>query len=62
MLSRNEKLDKKYKDHELLGVYKDLRECHIKADWILVYTIDDEEIELILFRTGKHSDVFTKFK
>ena len=27
--------------------YGDLDECHIKSDWLLVYTIDEEELELI---------------
>jgi len=30
----------------------------LKPDWLLVYTIDDEELELFLFRTGTHSDLF----
>ena len=51
-------LDEKYHDHALSGDYSDFRECHIKSDWLLVYTIDDEELELFLFRTGTHSDLF----
>ena len=57
-LANQEKLDEKYHDHPLSGDYSDFRECHIKPDWLLVYTIDDEELELFLFRTGSHSDLF----
>lgn len=57
-LQKGEKLDDKYKDHALLGNYNDFRECHIQPDWLLIYRIDDEELELYLFRTGTHSDLF----
>ena len=57
-LANQEELDEKYHDHALSGDYSDFRECHIKPDWLLVYTIDDEELELFLFRTGTHSDLF----
>lgn len=51
-------LDEKYKDHNLLGEYKGFRECHIEPDWLLVYRIEKSEVELFLFRTGTHSDLF----
>lgn len=57
-LQKGEKLDPQYKDHALLGNYNDFRECHIQPDWLLIYRIDDEELELYLFRTGTHSDLF----
>lgn len=57
-LANKEKLNRKYDDHQLSGIYHDFRECHIKPNWLLIYTIDDEEIELFLFRTGTHSDLF----
>ena len=57
-LVRQEKLDPKYHDHPLSGEYVNFRECHIKPDWLLIYHIDDDELELFLFRTGTHSDLF----
>ena len=57
-LANQEQLEEKYKDHPLSGDFKDFRECHIKPDWLLIYAIDDEELELFLFRTGTHSDLF----
>lgn len=37
LLAEGEKLDIKYKDHDLSGHYKGTRECHIEPDWLLVY-------------------------
>ena len=45
-------------DQALKGEFQDFRECHIKPDWILIYSIDGDELELMLFRTGTHSDLF----
>lgn len=58
-LVNNQKLPAKYKDHELKGEYKGLRECHIKTDWLLIYCINDNELTLYLMRTGTHSDLFS---
>ena len=57
-LAEQSVLDKKYNDHNLLGEYKGFRECHIEPDWLLIYRIDKSEVELFLFRTGTHSDLF----
>ena len=57
-LANQEKLEPKYKDHQLTGSLYDFRECHIKPDWLLIYSIDGDELELFLFRTGTHSDLF----
>ena len=57
-LAMQETLDEKYHDHALFGNFSDFRECHVKPDWLLIYAIDDEELELFLFRTGTHADLF----
>ena len=57
-LARGETLDEKYRDHNLTGDYNGFRECHIEPDWLLVYRVNDTELELFLFRTGSHSDLF----
>lgn len=49
-------LDKKYKNHSLIGNYHDRMECHIEPDWLLIYKIDSDTI--IFERTGTHSDLF----
>lgn len=57
-LAMREPLDEKYRDHQLAGYYGGFRECHIAPDWLLVYRINEEELLLLLFRTGTHSDLF----
>lgn len=57
-LASGKSLDWKYRDHDLTGDYVGFRECHIQPDWLLVYRIEQEELELFLFRTGTHSDLF----
>lgn len=53
-------LESKYKNHKLLddNKYKDCFECNITPDWLLVYKIKDNELVLLLFATGMHSDLF----
>jgi len=51
-------LEKKHQDHALTGNFAAFRECHIEPDWLLVYQIHSSELELFLFRTGTHSDLF----
>ena len=58
MLADGKNLEEKYRDHSLTGEYRGFRECHIEPDWLLIYRIDGEDLELFLFRTGSHSDLF----
>jgi mRNA interferase YafQ len=55
-LASGEKLESRYKDHTLGGEYIDCRECHIEANWLLIYGLTEEEV--VLIRTGSHSDLF----
>jgi mRNA interferase YafQ len=48
----------KCKDHALSGNYTNYRECHISSDWLLIYKIRKDISELLLARTGSHSDLF----
>lgn len=57
-LASQQPLDPKFRDHTLTGNYRGFRECHIEPDWLLVYRIDEGQLELFLFRTGTHSDLF----
>ena len=50
-----------YRDHALTNSrnYKNVRECHIEPDWLLVYQIFQDKLLLRLMRrTGTHSDLF----
>lgn len=53
-------LDEKYKNHKLNDdkTFKNCNECHISPDWLLIYKIQDNELILLLFATGSHSDLF----
>ena len=57
-LANDETLERKYKDHNLSGNYKNCRECHIEPDWLLIYEIIEDVLVLILYRTGSHSELF----
>ena len=48
----------KNKDHFLTGDWNGYRECHIEPDWLLIYKTSAKE--LLLARTGTHSDLFKK--
>jgi len=57
-LEKDGKLPLKYKPHILKGNYKDLWECHILPDWLLIWKQDDGIKLISLIRTGTHSDLF----
>ncbi len=42
--------------HLLLGDWRGYWECHVIPDWLLIYK--NNENELVLARTGTHSDIF----
>lgn len=58
LLANGKELSKKNKDHNLNGIYKGCRECHITPDWLLIYEISNGDLILYLMRTGTHSDLF----
>ena len=57
-LARQEPLPVKHRDHNLTGKYRNFRECNVEPDRLLIYKIEKTELELFLFRTGTHSDLF----
>jgi mRNA interferase YafQ len=44
------------RDHALTGDMKGFRECRIRPDWLLVYRVTPDQLELV--RTGSHADLF----
>ena len=56
LLSEGASLPPRYKDHPLRGNWLDYRDCHIEADWLLIYKILGDDIYLV--RTGSHADLF----
>lgn len=59
LINGNE-LEEKYKNHQLINdkKYQNCFECHIEPDWLLIYKIQEKELILLLFATGRHSDLF----
>jgi mRNA interferase YafQ len=51
-----EPLPPKQRDHVLAGKWLGWRECHLAPDWLLIYKRCPDE--LVLGRTGSHSDLF----
>ena len=58
MLQKQKPLPPEKKDHILHGNYKGYRECHVRPDLLLIYKTKDKELELVLFRTETHSDLY----
>lgn len=55
-LEQEQKLEQRYKDHALIGNWAAFRECHIKPDLLLIYQVQQNELQLA--RIGSHSDLF----
>lgn len=51
-------LPPEFKDHPLRGNFAGSRDCHIEPDWVLIYTLTDQDAHVRFERTGTHSDLF----
>lgn len=62
VIANGKELAEKYQKHKLINdkTFKECYECHIQPDWLLVYKVQDNELVLLLFATGSHSDLFNK--
>ena len=47
-----------YKDHPLRGNFAGSRDCHVEPDWVLIYTLTENNSHVRFERTGTHSDLF----
>jgi mRNA interferase YafQ len=56
LLLKDEPLEQRHRDHALKGDWIGYRDLHIEPDWLLLYRATDAE--LMLARTGTHSDLF----
>ncbi len=45
-LVNNEKLEIRYKDHNLIGKYAGCRECHKEPYWLLIYKLENKKLLL----------------
>ena len=57
-LAEQQKLEPARNDHALSGNWKGFRECHITPDWLLIYQVRENELVLVLTRTGTHAELF----
>ena len=56
LLASGTELPPKYRDHPLRGDWNGFRDAHVEPDWLLIYRVADEELQLA--RTGSHADLF----
>jgi mRNA interferase YafQ len=56
VLASDQPLAEKYRDHSLVGDWKDHRDCHIKPDLVLIYRKPNADV-LQLVRLGSHSEL-----
>ena len=42
--------------HGLAGNWTGYQECHVSPDWLLIYRVEGNELQLA--RTGTHADLF----
>lgn len=56
LLAEEAALPARYNDHPLEGDWKGYRDLHIEPDWLLLYRINGDALELA--RTGTHADLF----
>ena len=57
-LEETGKLDSKYLPHKLKGKYADCMECHIRPDWLLIWSQNNRLKEITFIGTGTHTDLF----
>jgi mRNA interferase YafQ len=58
LLIEGKPLPPEFKDHPLRGNFAGSRDCHIKPDWVLIYTLAEKDTHVRFERTGTHSDLF----
>jgi mRNA interferase YafQ len=56
LLINDEPLPPRCRLHKLVGSYAGFWECHIEPDWLLVFDLSEELLELVAM--GSHSDLF----
>jgi len=48
----------KHRPHILSGNFQGYWECHVKADWLLIWIKNETQRTITLVGTGNHSDLF----
>lgn len=60
LLQKQDILQSKYKRHPLKGKFKYFESVHIKNDWLLIFKVNEQYLNLAML--GKHTQVYKKFK
>ena len=60
LLQNQENIEPKYKRHPLKGEMREFESIHVKNDWLLIFKVDSQYLNLIML--GKHTQVYRKFK
>ena len=58
LLIEGSPLPQQYREHPLRGNFAGSRDCHIEPDWVLIYTVAENNSHVRFERTGTHSDLF----
>ena len=56
LIANDTPLGSEWLDHPLKGEWADHRECHIGGDFLLIYQVEGNTINVV--RTGTHADLF----
>lgn len=51
-------LPPEYRAHRLSGNMNGIWECHIRPNWLLVWEQYDDELIMLMLRTGTHQELF----
>ena len=60
LLQSGRSLPAVFREHPLAGEYAGFTECHMDADWLLVYRVMRDRI--VFYRTGTHRQLFRRPK
>jgi mRNA interferase YafQ len=58
LLIAEEPLPTHYRNHRLKGDWVGYWDAHIEPDWLLIYRVEGDELQLA--RTGTHADIFNE--
>ena len=56
LLQAGKPLPEAFREHPLEGDFAGFTECHVDADWLLIYRVLHHRV--VLHRTGTHRDLF----
>ena len=56
LLQSGQALPEALREHSLSGEYAGFSECHLDADWLLVYRVTRDRV--VFHRTGTHRQLF----